>query len=101
MKTNKKRLVIAIVAGVFTLLMVVYFSGVFGQVFTNYTEWLNSDGILGQVLIKPVDWNPIVCIPYAFTENGLKSMLLIVIISAIIFGIITLYFMPRKLPRRL
>lgn len=91
MKTDKKRLMIAIVAGVFTLIAVLYFSGVFGQVFTNYTEWLNSDGILGQATIKRVDWNPLVCIPYAFTANGLKSMLLIVVISAIIFGIYTLY----------
>ena len=92
MKLNeKKRLIIAIVAGVFTLLMVVYFGGVFGQVFTNYNEWLKNDGILGQATIKRVDWNPLVCIPYAFTSNGLKSMLLIVIISAIIFGVYSLY----------
>lgn len=90
-KEEKKKLIIAIVAGVLTLVMLVYFSGVFGQVFTNYAEWLNNDGILGQALIKPVDWNPLVCIPYAFTGNGLKSMLLIVIISAIIFGVYTLY----------
>ena len=48
MKLNeKKRWIIAIVAGVFTLVMVVYFGGVFGQIFTNYSEWLNADGILG------------------------------------------------------
>lgn len=92
MKLSKKqRLAVAIVAGVFTLLMVVYFGGVFGQGFTNYAEWLNTDGILGQAQIKRVDWNPLVCIPYAFTGNGLKGMLLIVIVSAIIFGIYSLY----------
>ena len=91
MKPDKKRIIIIIVAGVFTILMVLYFGGVFGQVFTNYTEWLNNDGILGQAVIKPVDWNPLVCIPYAFTGNGLKSILLIVIISAIIFGVYSLY----------
>ena len=88
---ERKRLIIAIVAGVFTLIAVLYFSGVFGQVFTNYTEWLNADGLLGQAQIKAVDWNPLVCIPYAFTSNGLKSMLLIAITSAIIFGVYTLY----------
>ena len=92
MKLSKKqRLTVAIVAGVFTLLMIVYFGGVFGQVFTNYSEWLNADGILGQTQIKRVDWNPLVCIPYAFTGNGLKGMLLIAIVSAIIFGVYSLY----------
>ena len=92
MKLNeKKRWIIAIVAGVFTLVMVVYFGGVFGQIFTNYSEWLNADGILGQTRIKPVNWNPLVSIPYAFTANGLKGMLLIVVVSGIIFGVYTLY----------
>ena len=92
MKLNKKqRMAVAIVAGVFTLVMVVYFGGVFGQVFTNYSEWLNADGILGQSQVKRVDWNPLVCIPYAFTGNGLNGMLLIVITSAIIFGVYSLY----------
>ena len=92
MKLNeKKRWIIAIVAGVFTLVMVVYFGGVFGQIFTNYSEWLNADGILGQTRIKPVNWNPLLCITYAFTANGLKGMLLIVVVSGIIFGVYTLY----------
>ena len=92
MKLSKKqKMAVAIVAGVFTLVMVVYFGGVFGQVFTNYSEWLNADGILGQSQIKRVDWNPFVCITYAFTGNGLKGMLLIVIVSAIIFGVYSLY----------
>ena len=89
--SKKKRLRIAIIAGVFTLIVVVYISGVFGQIFTNYAEWLNSNGILGQAIIKPVNWNPLVCIPYAFTANGLKSMLLIFIVSAIIYGVYSLY----------
>ena len=88
---ERQRLIIAVLAGVFTLFMVVYFSGVFGQVLTNYSEWLNNDGLLGQAQIKAVDWNPMTCIRCAFTANGLKSMLLIAIISAIIFGIYTLY----------
>ena len=89
--SEKKRLIILIGAVVITLLAVLYFSGVFGQVFTNYAEWLNNEGMLGQSVIKPVDWNPFVCIAYAFTANGLKSMLLIFITSAIIYGVYSLY----------
>ena len=86
MKSSRKKKVLIVLLGIFTLVIVVYFSGVFGQVFINYTEWLNSDGLLGQSQIKRVNWNPLVCIPYAFTVNGLKSMLLIAVTSAIISG---------------
>ena len=89
--SEKVRWILIVVAGVIVLLSVIYFSGVFGQVFTNYSEWLNNNGILSQEHIKRVDWNPIVCIPYAFTSNGLKSMLLIVITSTIIFVVCSLY----------
>ena len=89
--SDKKRRILIIGLGVFTVIMVVYFGGVFGQVFTNYAEWLNADGILGQAQIKRVDWSPLVCVPYAFTGNGLRGMLLIVTISGIIFGVYSLY----------
>ena len=91
MKSSRNKKILIVLLGIFTLVTVVYFSGVFGQVFTNYTEWLNADGLLGQSQIKRVDWNPLVCIPYAFTSNGLKSMLLIAVTSAIISGVYALY----------
>ncbi len=74
-----------------TILAVLYFGGVFGQIFTNYTEWLNGGGLTGTENMQRVGWNPIVAIPYAFTGNGLKSMLLIAVIAGIIWGVYALY----------
>ncbi len=74
-----------------TILAVLYFSGVFGQVFTNYTAWLNGGDLTGTEKMRRVSWNPIVAIPYAFTGNGLKSMLLIAVVAVIIWGIYALY----------
>ena len=90
-KKLDKRMTIAIIVAVLTGIAVIYFGGVFGQFFTNYAEWQRNDGLLGNVMMKRVDWNPIVCFKHAFTLNGLKSIVLIIVISAIIFGVYTLY----------
>lgn len=86
-----KRTVGIAALGIVTIFAVLYFGGIFGQVFTNYSEWLNGGGLTGGEQIKPVNWNPIVAVPYAFTVNGLKSILLIFIVAGIIFGLYTLY----------
>ena len=90
-KKLDKRMTIAIVLAVLTLIAVIYFGGVFGQFFTNYAEWQRNDGLMGNVMMKRIDWNPIVCFQQAFTLNGLKSIVLIIVISVIIFGVYTLY----------
>ena len=86
-----KRTVGIAALGIVTIFAVLYFGGIFGQVFTNYSEWLNGGGLTGDEQIKPINWNPIVAVPYAFTVNGLKSILLIFIVAGIIFGLYTLY----------
>lgn len=86
-----KRTVGIAALGIVTIFAVLYFGGIFGQVFTNYSEWLNGGGLTGGEQIKPINWNPIVAVPYAFTVNGLKSILLIFIVAGIIFGLYTLY----------
>ncbi len=87
----QKRTVGLVALVIVTILAVLYFGGVFGQIFTNYTEWLNGGGLTGTENMKRVSWNPIVAIPYAFTGNGLKSILLIAIIAGIIWGVYALY----------
>ena len=90
-KKLDKRMTIAIIAATVAVFAVVYFGGVFGQFFTNYAEWQMNNGLLGQAIMKRVDWNPMVCFKQAFTPNGLKSMLLIIVIAAVIFGVYTIY----------
>ena len=77
---NKRRVavIISIVLAVTALL---YLGEVLGQLFTNYEVWLARDGIAGQVQMEPVDWNPVVCFPAAFSLNGLKGMGLILALT--------------------
>ena len=72
---DKRRLIGIILAAVIGLLALLYLGGVLSQVFTNYSVWMNTGGLTGQVMMKPVNMNPLVCIPLAFTGNGLKGIL--------------------------
>lgn len=84
-KSRKVAIAIAAITGLFALL---YLSGILGQLFTNYSVWMNNGGMWGETQIKPPDWNPLVCLGAAFSWNGLKALLLI----AGIGGGIVLYF---------
>lgn len=84
-RSRKIAIVIAAALGLFALL---YLSGILGQLFTNYSIWMNTGGMWGEAQIKPPDWNPLVCLGAAFSWNGLKALLLIVGIG----GGIVLYF---------
>ena len=42
-----KRTVGIAALGIVTIFAVLYFGGIFGQVFTNYSEWLNGGGLTG------------------------------------------------------
>lgn len=87
---NKKTIIIAIVIiiGSFATL---YFCGLISQVVTNYSEWQNAGGLIGDTTVKPTNWNPLVCISYVFTWSGLKVIVGISLIVGIIFGIRKLY----------
>ena len=90
-KKVNKRTVLIVILGMFTIFAFFYFAGIFGQIFSNYSEWMNGNGMISGETMKPISWNPFVAVPFAFTGNGFKSMLLIIIISGIIFGVYTIY----------
>ena len=86
---NEKGRKVAIgIAAALGLMALLYLSGLLGQLFTNYTIWMNSGGMWGEAQIKAPDWNPIMCLAAAFSWNGLKAILLI----AGVGGAIVLYF---------
>lgn len=62
-----------------------YLGGILGQVIANYQAWLGGDGISGEEVMKPPDWNFLVCIRHAFTVNGLKGILVAILLGAAIF----------------
>ena len=70
-KSRRVAIVIAIILGTVAVL---YAGGLFGQLMTNYQIWMDSGGMWGGAQIAFPDWNPIVCLPKAFTWNGLKGM---------------------------
>lgn len=64
---------------------ILYLSGALGQLLANYEIWMDTDGISGQAMMKPVDLKPFICIGYAFSSYGFKGMLFILLLSASIF----------------
>ena len=45
----------------------------------------------GQTTMKPVSWNPAICFPLAFTVNGIKGMLGLLLIGGGIFAYVKLH----------
>ena len=81
-KSRKAAIVVAAVLGGLAML---YLGGLIAQVLTNYQTWMDSGGMWGAAQMAPPDWNPIRCIPSAFTWNGLKGMALFLTAVAAIF----------------
>lgn len=87
-RSRKIAIVVASILGCGALL---YLGGLLSQVFSNYAEWMDSDGIWGQAQIAAPDWNPFVCLKNAFNLNGLKAIALIVGAAAVIFVYLKLH----------
>lgn len=79
---EKQRKAAIIVASILGCGALFYLGGLLGQVFTNYTIWMESGGMWGQTQIAAPDWNPVVCFLNAFSWNGVKAILLIAAIGA-------------------
>lgn len=87
---NKKTIITAIVI-IISSFAALYFCGLISQIVTNYNEWKNAGGLIGDATVKPTNWNPLVCISYVFTWSGLGVIVGISLVVGIIFGIRKLY----------
>lgn len=75
--------ILAVAAGVFLgTAALIYMGGLLGQLFGNYDLWRQEGGMTGEAAIRPVDWNPSACFPYAFTAAGFRSMGLLLLAGA-------------------
>lgn len=88
---DKKRLIGIILAAVLGTFAVLYLGGMMSQVLSNYSIWMAGGGLTGQAMMKPVNMNPLVCIPMAFTANGLKAIVGMMLIGAAVFVVYKLY----------
>lgn len=89
--TDKKRTAAIILAAILGCAALVYLGGMLSQLLTNYSLWLASDGMSGQTTMQPVSWNPAICFPLAFTVNGIKGMLGILLVGGGIFAYVKLH----------
>lgn len=78
-KKRKAGIALAAILGTGGML---YLGGILGQVIDNYHAWLSADGISGEEVMKPPDWNLLVCIRHAFTINGLKGIIIAIVLGA-------------------
>lgn len=88
---DKKRTAAIIVAVILGCAGLLYLGGMISQVLTNYSIWMSDGGITGQSMMKPVSWNPVACFPLAFTGNGIKGMLFILLVAGVIFAYVKLH----------
>lgn len=51
---------------------------------------MDGGGLTGQTQMPPVEFSPMVCFPQAFTWNGLKGLLGMIVVGAIIFAYVKL-----------
>ena len=85
MDNEKKRRIVIIAAVIPGILGLVYLGGMIGQFMDHYKTWLGAGGVGGNTEMKSVNFSPLACIPQAFTINGLKGILGIILAAAGIF----------------
>ena len=85
MDNEKKRRIVIIAAVILGILGLTYLGGMIGQFMDHYKTWLGAGGVGGNTEMKSVNFSPLACIPQAFTINGLKGILGIILAAAGIF----------------
>lgn len=88
---DKKRTAAILAAVILGCAALLYLGGMLGQLMRNYSLWMKADGFGGQSMMQPVSWNPAVCFPMAFTADGLKGILGILLVGGAVFAYVKLH----------
>lgn len=88
---DKNRKIAIIIAAILGCVGLFYLGGMLGQLLGNYAAWMDSGGVSGESTMKPVSWNPLICFPAAFSGNGIKGILMILLIAGAIFAYVKLH----------
>ena len=89
--SDKNRKISIIIAAILGCVGLFYLGGMLGQLLGNYAAWMDSGGVSGENTMKPVSWNPLICFPAAFSGNGIKGILMILLIAGAIFAYVKLH----------
>ena len=89
--SDKNRKIAIIIAAILGCVGLFYLGGMLGQLLGNYTAWMDSGGVSGESTMKPVSWNPLICFSAAFSGNGIKGILMILLIAGAIFAYVKLH----------
>ena len=84
---RKAAIIAAVILGVFALL---YLGGLLGQMGANYQTWLCNDGLSGNQIMIPPDFNPLHCVTRAFSAEGGKAILYMLIAASAVFVVFKL-----------
>lgn len=79
---RKTAIVVAVILGIFTA---VYLGGICGQLNANYQQWAADGGMTGDAVMQPIEFSPLFAIPYAFTGDGIKGLLFLLVVAGGIF----------------
>lgn len=88
---DKNRKIAIIIAAILGCVGLFYLGGMLGQLLGNYAAWMDSGGVSGESTMRPVSWNPLICFPAAFSGNGIKGILMILLIAGAIFAYVKLH----------
>ena len=64
-----KRTVVIIIAVILGLIALLYLCGVISQLYGNYADWDKGGGVGSEAEMRPVNWNPFVCIAKGFSPT--------------------------------
>ena len=83
MRDNKtaRRIIIGI-AAIPLILILLYIGGVFSQMNAGYQKWMSEGGVSGSAVMDPVILEFPYCLSKAFTPDGLKGILIIIVAAA-------------------
>lgn len=88
---DKKRIIILSIIVILGLGCLLYLGGLLGQLMENYALWLDSGGLSSEVSMTTVSWNMFICWGKAFTPDGMKGIMGILMAGGAIFAYIKLH----------
>ena len=86
---DRRRLIV--IASMPLLLVIVYLGGLFGQINASYRNWMDQGGMSGNAVMDRINLDPFFCFGNAFTPDGLKGVLFVIVVAVAILVLVKLH----------